>query len=113
MDKNTVLIFTANGMGKASQELQHLLANKFLGLLLESNVLPAKILFYADGVKLACKGSPVLENLQKIGERGVELILCATCLDYFGLTDQVAVGIVGGMPDIIEAMQKATKVISL
>jgi sulfur relay (sulfurtransferase) complex TusBCD TusD component (DsrE family) len=113
MDKNTVLLFTANGMGDAPQELQHLLTNKFMGLLLDGDVLPAKILFYTDGVKLVCKGSPVLENLQKMPERGVELILCSTCLDYFGLTDQVAVGIVGGMTDIIEAMQKAEKVIHL
>lgn len=113
MDKNTVLVLTADGMGDAPQELQHLLANKFLGLLLESSVLPAKILFYTNGVKLACKGSPVLENLRKIEEQGVELILCSTCLDYFSLTDQVAVGIVGGMTDIIEAMQKAEKVVSL
>ena len=113
MDNNTVLLFTANGMGSAPLELQHVLTNKFLGLLLESNVLPAKILLYTDGVKLACKGSPVLDNLRKIEEQGVELILCSTCLDYFGLTDQVGVGIVGGMTDIIEAMQKAEKVIHL
>ena len=113
MNKNTVLVFTANGMGNAPQELQRLLAEKFLGLLLDGDVLPAKILFYTTGVKLACDGSPVLENLQKMAERGVELILCSTCLDYFSLTDQVKVGIVGGMPDIIETMQKAEKVISL
>ncbi len=113
MDKNTVLVFTADGMGSAPQELQHLLSKKFMGLLIESNTLPAKILFYTDGVKLACKGSPILENLQKMEQCGVELVLCSTCLDYFGLTDQVAAGIVGGMTDIIEAMQKAEKVISL
>ncbi len=113
MDKNTVLVFTANGMGDAPPELQHLLANKFLSLLLDGNVLPAKILFYTDGVKLACKDSPVLGNLQKMAAGGVELVLCSTCLDYFGLTEQVGVGIVGGMIDIIEAMQKAEKVIHL
>ncbi len=45
--------------------------------------------------------------------KGVERIVCQTCLDYFGLRDKVAEGIVGGMPDIIEAMQKAEKVVSL
>lgn len=43
----------------------------------------------------------------------VELILCQTCLDHYNLADHVAVGIVGGMPDIIEAIQQADKVISL
>ena len=46
-------------------------------------------------------------------QRGVELVLCKTCLDYFGLTNTTQVGVVGGMGDIIEAMQKAAKVISV
>lgn len=107
------MLFTRNGLGEGPVDLQQLLAGKFLGLLKDSDELPAKILFYTDGVKLACKGSLVLAQLQNLQAHGVELILCSTCLDYFGLTGQVEVGIVGGMPDIIEAMQKAEKVISL
>lgn len=113
MDKNTVLVFTRYGMGDAPAELQQLLAGKVLALLNDAALRPSKILFYTDGVKLACEGSPVLEPLRAMQARGVELILCSTCLDYFGLRDKVAVGIVGGMPDIIEAMQKADKVISV
>ncbi|MHB1120700.1 MAG: DsrE family protein [Bellilinea sp.] len=70
-------------------------------------------MFYTDGVKLVCQGSPVLTLLEELEAKGVELILCKTCLDYFNLTQKVKVGIVGGMPDIIEAMTKAVKVISL
>ena len=113
MDRDTVILFTRNGMGDAPQELQSILAGKFLGLLLESKQLPAKILFYTDGVKLVCKGSPIIESLQKMEKESVELIICKTCLDFFALTSEVQVGIVGGMGDIIEAMQKAKKVISL
>lgn len=113
MDDETVLLFTRYGLGEGPQELQQLMAGKFLGLLNDSGNLPAKILFYTDGVKLACNDSPVLESLRKLQARGVEMILCSTCLDYFGLTDRVAVGIVGGMPDIIEVMGKAQKVVSL
>jgi hypothetical protein len=40
-------------------------------------------------------------------------VLCKTCLDTFNLTPQVQVGVVGGMGDILEAMQKAGKLISL
>lgn len=113
MDSNSVLLFTRNGLGDAPEALQQLLAMKFLSLIIESGALPAKILFYTDGVKLACEGSPVLEQLGALQARGVELILCSTCLDYFDMTNRVVVGIVGGMPDVIEAMQKADKVISL
>ncbi|HEY4691832.1 MAG TPA: DsrE family protein, partial [Bellilinea sp.] len=64
-------------------------------------------------VKLAVAGSPVLETLMSLEAKGVHLILCSTCLNYFNLADQVQVGIVGGMPDIIEAQRKAAKVITL
>jgi sulfur relay (sulfurtransferase) complex TusBCD TusD component (DsrE family) len=113
MDGKTVLVFTHNGLGHGPDELQLKLADKFLGLITGAGTLPAKILFYTDGVKLACAGSPVLPHLQSVEARGVELIICKTCLDYLGLTDKVQVGIVGGMPDIIQAMQDAAKVISL
>lgn len=113
MNNRTVLVFTRNGLGEGPAELQQKLCQKFLQLNLEANTLPAKILFYTDGVKLACDGSPVLDVLRVLQTRGVELILCSTCLDFYGLRDKVAVGIVGGMPDIIEAMSEAGKVISL
>ncbi len=113
MNNQTVLLFTRAGLGAAPADLQGKLAQKFLTLIFESGMLPAKVLFYTDGVKLACAGSPVLEQLKQLEAKGVELVLCKTCLDYFGLGEKVEAGIVGGMPDIIEAMTKAEKVISL
>ncbi len=113
MDQDTVLLFTRNGLGQAPQDLQGKLAVKFLTLVQESGALPAKIFFYTEGVKLACQGSPVIELLRSLEAEGVELVLCKTCLDYFQLTSHVEVGIVGGMADIVEAMQKAGKVISV
>ena len=56
---------------------------------------------------------PVIESLRELEAIGVELVLCQTCLNYFGLAEQVQVGVVGGMGDIIEALTKAGKVISL
>lgn len=113
MNDQTILVFTRNGLGHAPDDLQQKLAVKFLQLNLDANTLPAKILFYTEGVKLACEGSPVIDTLRAMKDRGVELILCSTCLDFYGLRKKVAVGIVGGMPDIIEAMNGAGKVISL
>ena len=113
MENNTVVLFTRFGMGDAPQTLQHTLVIKFLTLWIESSQPLAKILFYTDGVKLACLGSPVLELLKLLETSGTELILCKTCLDFFQLTDQVQVGIVGGMGDILETMQKAGKVLSI
>lgn len=112
MEKDTVILFTRNGMGHGPEELQQVLVKKYLSLTLESHNLPAKLLFYTDGVRLACKGSPVIDELSALEKSGVELVLCKTCLDTYRLTDQVQVGIIGGMGDILEALQKAAKVVS-
>jgi hypothetical protein len=113
MNDSTVYLFTRNGLGDSPAELQQALAAKFLSLTLQSGQLPAKILFYTEGVRLACAGSPVIESLRALEAEGVELVLCQSCLNYFELTGQVQVGVVGGMGDIIEALAKAGKVISL
>lgn len=109
----TVLLLTREGMGDADPELQHTLLSKYLQILLDDGKLPAAICFYADGVKLACAGSPVLEPLRALEAAGVRLIVCTTCLTFYDLTSQRTVGLAGGMGDIIEAQWQADKVIPL
>ena len=111
--KNTVILVTRFGMGEAEPELQLKLISTYFKLLHENSILPAAICFYADGVKLVVEGSPVLDSLRSLSEKGVRMILCSTCLNFYNLTDQVKIGIIGGMPDIIEAQMQAEKVISI
>ena len=110
---NTVILITRNGMGSGETELQHDLFAKYLRLLLESGSLPTAMCFYTDWVRLVVEGSPFLERLTQIQEQGVRLIVCATCLNYHGLLDEVRVGVIGSMADILEAQCKADKVITL
>jgi intracellular sulfur oxidation DsrE/DsrF family protein len=112
-DSETVYLITRNGMGDGPQELQHKLIGTFLSLLDQHNLLPAAICFYTEGVRMAVTGSPVLAQLQALEAKGVRLILCSTCLNFYNLTGDVQVGIVGGMTDILEAQRRAGKVISL
>jgi len=110
---STVILITRNGMGHADEALQHKLIATYFKLLNDSDVLPAVICFYTDGVKLVTTGSPVIDALKALEAKGVRLVICSTCLNYFGLQEQVEVGIVGGMTDIIEAQWRADKVITL
>ena len=110
---STVILVPNDGMGKAETPLQHKLMHTYLGLLNEHDLLPAAICFYTDGIKLVVEGSPVLEELRSLEAKGVHLVICSTCLNYFGLTDKVQVGVVGGMTDILEAQWRADKVITL
>lgn len=111
--ENAVILITEEGIGSANVQLQQKLLDTYLKLLLENDSLPAAICFYTNGVKLVVEGSPFLEPLSQIEKKGVRLIVCSTCLNYFELTEKVRVGIVGGMPDILEAQTRANKVITL
>ena len=106
-------MITNDGMGQAEEPLRKKLIRTYLRLLDENDILPGAICFYTDGVKLVVEGSHVLDTLKSLEAKGVHLIVCNTCLDYFGLADNVKVGIVGGMTDIISAQWKAEKVITI
>ncbi len=112
--KDTLVAFTRYGIGHAGDEaLQLKLAGTWLRMCIENKRYPGAMTFYTDGVRLACEGSPVLEDLAALEREGVHLILCKTCIDALGLADAVRVGVIGGMGDIFAAQATATKVVSL
>lgn len=113
MDDRTAIVINNNGMGVADPALSHKLVSTFLNLLDLSGSLPAAICLYAEGVKLAVGGSPVLEELQSLAAKGVRVIVCTTCLNHYGLFDDLQAGTAGGMKDIIDAQETAAKVITL
>jgi hypothetical protein len=113
MVQGTVYLFTRNGLGNAPEDSQRILAINFLGLVGDSGRIPGKMLFYGDGVKMACEGSDVIEGLKGLERQGSRLILCRTCLEYFGLIEKVRVGTVGKMTDILAALQEGSHVVSL
>ena len=111
--KETVILVTRSGMGHAPEELQIRLFDTYLKLLLANNTTPGAMCFYAEGVKLVTNDSAVLESLAELEKRGCHLVLCQTCLNYFGLSEKVKVGTIGGMGDILAAQTVAAKVITL
>jgi len=112
-DMKYVLVFNSNGMGNATPDLSQLLATNYLKMLTEENHLPAAILFYAEGVKLCCEGSGVTDSLKQLENKGVKLIACATCLNYYNIKDKLVVGNIGTMADIMMYQIHTGKVITL
>lgn len=111
--QSAVILVTRNGMGTAGQALAHKLAGTYFKLLLENGDLPAAVCFYAEGIHLVVDGSPALETLAELEAKGVRLVACTTCLNYYNLMDKLKVGIAGGMGDILAAQAAADKVITL
>jgi len=109
----TVVLIPSEGMGRGDEELGGILMRSFLHTLNELEPFPDTIIFLNAGVKLTVEGSPVLEDLERLGKRGVEILACGTCLGYFGLKDKLAVGEVSNMYSIAEILLSAGSVVAL
>jgi hypothetical protein len=108
----TVVVLGHEFMGHGDADLGRKILATFLRKSPAFNKLSAVVLFNA-GVKLACAGSPVLVELQQLHDAGVDIKPCGTCIDFLGLREQVAVGQVSNMDEIIDELSKAAKVITL
>lgn len=99
-------------IGQGDDELGRNLMRMFLYTLTESDELPAYILLMNGGVKLAVEDDQAIDHLKLLKEKGVTILVCGTCLNYFGLTDYLKAGTVSNMYDIVCAMKNAAKLIS-
>lgn len=108
-----VMVIASDTVGKGSDELGGILMRAFMHTLLEVKPQPHTIILMNNGVKLAVTGSTVLDDLKELSDNGIEILVCGTCLNYFGLTDNVAVGEISNAYTIAETMLQAGKVVNL
>ncbi len=110
--KKTIFIRT-DTIGSANRELGVLLMRGFLYTLTELKLKPDTVIFMNDGVRLAVKGSDSVENITKLVDSGIRVLVCGTCLDYLHLTEELAAGSISNMYDITEALMHADEVITV
>ena len=110
---DTVIAISKDFMGNGSEELGKILIKGFVYTSSEYEKLPKTIVFFNSGVKLTCEDSPCIDDLQKLQDKGVEIISCGTCLDYFGLKEKLLVGEISNMYTIYETLFNAGKVINI
>ncbi|SJZ89844.1 sulfurtransferase-like selenium metabolism protein YedF [Garciella nitratireducens] len=107
-----IILIGNDKIGEGSEELGSILMKSYLYTLTEVEPRPDKIIFMNSGVKLTCSSSS-LENIKKLEELGVEILSCGTCLDYYGLKQELQVGKISNMYTIVEALNEARKSIVL
>ncbi len=109
-NRRTLIFLSTETLGHGSDELGAKLMSNFLITLPEMNDL-WRIVMVNGGVKLASTPGPALDALKKLEASGVSLLVCGTCLDYYGLLDQKQVGETTNMLDIVTSLDLADKVI--
>lgn len=108
-----VILITGDTLGSGAEELGQALLKTYLYALAEAEPQPAGLIFMNQGVFLACEGSAVLDSLEKMAAAGVEILACGACLNFYGLTQALAVGKISNMYDIVRRMNAAANTIRL
>ncbi len=108
-----VVFIDSDTLGRGSEELGRILIRSLFHTLTEAGPRPHKLIFINSGVKLACEGSEVLEDLQTLSSGGVEVLSCGTCLDFFGLKEKIRAGRISNMYEIVDSLAKAGKVLKI
>lgn len=68
---------------------------------------PETLIFYNSAVRLLTKGSPVVDALHRLQEKGTEILACSLSLQHLGLADQLDVGEISSMATLTERMLRA------
>ena len=100
-------------MGRGADDLGKTLMKGFIFAVSQLETLPKTMLFYNGGAKLTTEGSVSVEDLKNMEAQGVEILTCGTCLNFYNISEELKVGTVSNMYDILSRMQAASKVISL
>lgn len=108
----TVVVINQAQMGSGDEQLGRKILATCLRKLYVFPGLEAVVL-YNGGVKLATKGSSVATELTQLHEHGVDILPCGTCVEHFGLKDQMLFERVSNMEEIVATLAAAEKVITL
>lgn len=101
-------------VGEGDPQLGHNLMKMALYTLNQADVPPMNLLFMNSGVKLLCGDEEqVIDSVRELAEKGCGVLVCGTCLDFYNVKDQLKVGEVSNMYDILERMHESAKVITL
>lgn len=108
---DVVIKSTGMGHGEDDEVLLEKLMEGFLHTLAARENLPNHIVMYGSGVKLACTGSDSIEDLKVLDGKGVKILSCGICLDHYELRDELQVGGITTMGEVVEIITTSEKVL--
>ena len=107
------VLITGKTLGRNDEELGEILVKGFLGALSQLDVPPRTVALINEGVKLALFDSSSCDHLKNLERKGTNILVCGTCVNHFGITDSVGAGVISTMFEIVEALDKAGRILSL
>lgn len=106
--EEVAILVKSDLFGQGDEELGQILMKSFLYTLNETAGI-RYIIFMNRAVYLTTEGSPVLEYLKSLEEKGISILSCGTCLDFYQKKQQLAVGAVTNMYTAMEILTRSAR----
>jgi selenium metabolism protein YedF len=107
----TIFVIASSVMGQGSDELGILLMKAFIHTALDLERLPDMMILYNAGVKLAAADSGAADDLKALEEKGVKILVCGACVNFFELGGKLRAGTVSNMYEIAGALSTAGRIV--
>ncbi|WP_428910845.1 DsrE family protein [Niallia sp. Krafla_26] len=99
--KNKVILLSSDQLGKGEKELGEGLLETFFTILKQKEGLPVAVFCVNRGVFTLTEESLVSLQLAELQNKGVDILACKTCVDYYELNEKLVAGKISGMDQFI------------
>ena len=103
-----VLMIKNEFLGDGNDELGKVLMKGFLYTVTETKPYPEKVVLLNSAIKLSTINEETVVHLKKLEEAGTKIYSCGTCLNYYDLADQLKVGVIGNMYDVVDSLMSTS-----
>jgi len=100
--KNKVILLASDQLGKGDKALGEGVLETFFTILKQKDELPVAVFCMNSGVFALTEQSLVSLQLRDLEAKGVDVLACKTCVDYYEVEDQIVAGRISGMDHFIE-----------
>lgn len=110
--EKTMILLLADTLGNGDENLGEALLETYFTLLKQEEKLPEVIFCMNRGVLTLTDESFASLHLKELEEKGVKILACKTCTDYYGITEKITAGSLSSMKEMIQ-LSNEHKVITL
>ncbi|WP_053362751.1 DsrE family protein [Bacillus sp. FJAT-27251] len=104
--KNKVILLASDQLGKGERELGEGILETFFTILKQKEELPEAVFCMNSGVFTLTERSLVSLHLKELESKGVDVLACKTCVDFYEVQEQLTAGKISSMADFIELAAK-------
>lgn len=108
-----VILISSDTIGSGDPVFGRALMRSMLYGFAESVVLPQTVVIMNSAVKLVTEDKQCIDMVRKLEKNAVEVLVSATCLKYYNLTELLEVGVPVATGDIVDRLVNSENTIKL